>query len=178
MRAEGAAERLAGDLPLPLPPTCRNPHLSFVQFPAIKNRQGVLLLRPFGEDVLLGERSDDDVLPLDDDFEEDLWEVAEDDDRDRPLSLPLSLYLLKGFRVPNLPVLPRLGVGLLAPPFDLESPLEGLILELSAAGAAGPCMLLLLSSTLASSCLRSMYFLAALRRYAYDLSGVPSSARW
>ncbi len=65
----------------------------------MKNRQGVLLLRPFGEDVLLVERSDDDVLPLDDDFEEDRWEVAEEEDRDRPLSLPLSLYLLYVFRV-------------------------------------------------------------------------------
>ena len=156
--------RLAGDLPLLEPPTWRKLHLSLVQFPAMKNLQGVLLFRPFGDDVLLGERSEDDVLPLDDDLEEDLWELADDDDRDRPLSLPLSLYLLNGLRFPNLPDLPRLGLGFLLPPFDLESPLDGFLLEPSAAGAASPCMLLLLSSTFASSCFRSMYFLAALSR--------------
>jgi hypothetical protein len=120
------------------------------------------------------------VLPRDDDLEDDLWDEFEDE-RDLPFPLDFPDFFL----LPNLPNFPLLGVGFLVPDLGLASPLDGflepcleLCLELwSVAGAAGPCMFLRLSATLASSCLRSTYFFAAFKRKPYDLSTLPTSAR-
>ena len=178
MRADGAAVRLAGDLPLPPLPTCRNVQLYLVQFPAMKNLQGVWLFLRLEGEADLRDLSEDDVRPRDEDLDDDdFLDDTEDDDLDRPLSFPLSLNFPKVFFLPNFDGPPRLGVGFLLPPLGLESPLDGFRLAPSVAGAAGPCILLRLSSTFASSCLRSMYVFAALNRKAYDLSLVPTSAR-
>ena len=113
------------------------------------------------------------MLPRDDDLEEDLWVEAEDD-RDLPLSLGFPNFFLG----PNFPNLPLLGVGFLVPDLGLASPLDEFLEPWSVAGAAGPSIFLRLSATLASSCLRSTYFFAAFKRKPYDLSTVPTSARW
>ena len=145
----------------------------------MKNLQGICLFLPLeGEEVLRG-RSEDEVLPRDEDLDdEDFRDDTDDDDLDRPLSCPLSLNVPNFFLLPNFDGLPRLGVGFLLPPLGLNSPLDGFLFAPSVAGAAGPCILLRLSSTFAPSCLRAIYFFAAFNRKAYDLSFVPTSARW
>ena len=144
----------------------------------MKNLQGVWISRPLEGEADLRDPSEDEVLPRDEDLDDDdFLDDTDDDDLDRPLSLPLSLNCPKVFFLPNFDGPPRLGVGFLLPPLGLESPLDGFLFAPSVAGAAGPCILLRLSSSFASSCLRSMYFFAALIRKAYDLSLVPTSAR-
>ena len=133
----------------------------------MKNLQGVWLFLPLEGEADLRDLSEDEVLPRDEDLDDvDFLDDTEDDDPDRPLSFSLSLNFPKGFFLPNLVGPPRPGVGFLLPLLGLESPLGGLRLAPSAAGAAGPCILLRLSSTFASSCLRSMYFFAAFNRKA------------